>query len=193
MSSPTPRLNTILTHMLAKYLSFPLKSTPTPPYSTLATISSQKINPNPSYLSPREPEVNMMAIGWAIESLLHLYKSSSESKFMPLSPLCRGFCFKFESAVLDNPEGFYDVHYPTSKYFVGFYINCVDLDDEGIDFNGNIPKEMCSLTKRKDDRHAQPIKRRSSFNKLERKGRPPDSSNWFNAVPRGASRPFRLA
>ena len=67
-----------------------------------------------------------------------------------------------------NPEGFYDMHYLLLKYFAGFYINCVDPDDEGIDFDGTILKEMCSLVEREDKRHAQPVIEIVFSNKLER-------------------------
>ncbi|KAI8551027.1 hypothetical protein RHMOL_Rhmol06G0153000 [Rhododendron molle] len=46
----------------------------------------------------------------------------------------------------------------SSDYLHDLYINCVDLDDEGIDFNGNIPKEIYALIEREDKRHAQPLK-----------------------------------
>ncbi|KAI8560171.1 hypothetical protein RHMOL_Rhmol04G0235300 [Rhododendron molle] len=81
-------------------------------------------------------------------------KSSSELKFVPLGPPRHSFYFEFESTVLGNPEGFYEMHDPTSDYFADFYINCVDPDDEGIDFEGIVPAELRSLIKREDERHA---------------------------------------
>ena len=95
-------------------------------------------------------------------------KSSSESEFEPLGPPRRSFYFQLSLLYLVNPEGFYDMHYLASKYFAGFYINCVDPDDEGVDFDGIIPKEMCSLAEREDERHAQPVIEIVVFNKLER-------------------------
>ncbi|KAI8542928.1 hypothetical protein RHMOL_Rhmol08G0177900 [Rhododendron molle] len=46
----------------------------------------------------------------------------------------------------------------SSDYFHDLYINCVDPDDEGIDFDGDIPKEIHALIEREDERHAQPLK-----------------------------------
>ncbi|KAI8559886.1 hypothetical protein RHMOL_Rhmol04G0210600 [Rhododendron molle] len=81
-------------------------------------------------------------------------KSSSESEFVPLGPPRRSFYFKFESSVLGNPFGFYEMHDPISDYFVDLYINCVDPDDEGTDFDRDIPAKLRSLI----ERHAQPLK-----------------------------------
>ncbi|KAI8549189.1 hypothetical protein RHMOL_Rhmol06G0007000 [Rhododendron molle] len=85
-------------------------------------------------------------------------KSSSESELVPLGPPRDSFYFEFESTVLGNPAGFYEMHDPASDYFADFYINCVDPDDEGTDFDGNIPAELRSLIEREDERHAQPLK-----------------------------------
>ncbi|KAI8550532.1 hypothetical protein RHMOL_Rhmol06G0114400 [Rhododendron molle] len=43
-------------------------------------------------------------------------------------------------------------------YLNDLSINCVDPDDEGIDFDGDIPKEIRALIEREDERHAQPLK-----------------------------------
>ncbi|KAI8559871.1 hypothetical protein RHMOL_Rhmol04G0209100 [Rhododendron molle] len=46
----------------------------------------------------------------------------------------------------------------SSDYFNDLYINYVDPDIEGIDFDGDIPKEIRALIEREDERHAQPLK-----------------------------------
>lgn len=43
-------------------------------------------------------------------------------------------------------------------YLPHFEINCVEPDVEGIDFDGDIPKEIRSLIERENERHAQPLK-----------------------------------
>ncbi|KAI8555050.1 hypothetical protein RHMOL_Rhmol05G0144200 [Rhododendron molle] len=85
-------------------------------------------------------------------------RSSSESKIMPLGPPRHSYYFEFGSFVLGNPNGFCEMNESSSDYFNDLYINCVDLDDEGIDFDGDIPKEICALIEREDERHAQPLK-----------------------------------
>ncbi|KAI8555209.1 hypothetical protein RHMOL_Rhmol05G0157100 [Rhododendron molle] len=50
------------------------------------------------------------------------------------------------------------MHDPASEYFANFYINYVNPDDEGTNFDGNIPVELHSLIGREDERHAQPLK-----------------------------------
>ncbi|KAI8530118.1 hypothetical protein RHMOL_Rhmol11G0030600 [Rhododendron molle] len=46
----------------------------------------------------------------------------------------------------------------SSNYLNDLYINCVDPDDEGIDFDGDIPNEIHALIERENERHAKPLK-----------------------------------
>lgn len=59
------------------------------------------------------------------------------------------------------------MHDPASDYFANFYINCVNPDNEGIDFDGNIPAELRSLIEREDEWHAQPLKEEVIFVNLK--------------------------
>ncbi|KAI8550362.1 hypothetical protein RHMOL_Rhmol06G0099900 [Rhododendron molle] len=59
-----------------------------------------------------------------------------------------------------------------SAYFPDFEINCVDPDNEEIDFDGNIPKEIRSLIEREDERHAQPVKEEIVLINLRDEGYP---------------------
>ncbi|KAI8530105.1 hypothetical protein RHMOL_Rhmol11G0029500 [Rhododendron molle] len=47
-------------------------------------------------------------------------KSSLESELVPLGPPRHSFYFEFESTVLGNPSGFYEMHDPASDYFADF-------------------------------------------------------------------------
>ncbi|KAI8572311.1 hypothetical protein RHMOL_Rhmol01G0187800 [Rhododendron molle] len=76
--------------------------------------------------------------------------SSSTQKAKPRAYLGdSSSLFVLSLLYLANPEGFYDMHYSASKYFAGFYINCVDLGNEGIDFDGIIPRKCVPSPKRK--------------------------------------------
>ncbi|KAG5531685.1 hypothetical protein RHGRI_026341 [Rhododendron griersonianum] len=84
-----------------------------------------------------------------------------ESESVPLGPTPHGLYFEFESThVYGAREAFADdkINESDSASFPGFEINCVNPDDQEIDFDGDIPKEIRSLVKREDERHAQPIK-----------------------------------
>ncbi|KAI8568216.1 hypothetical protein RHMOL_Rhmol02G0180800 [Rhododendron molle] len=87
-----------------------------------------------------------------------LSKSSSESEFVPLGPPRHSFYFEFDALVLGDPLGPYEMNEASSDYLHDVYINCVDPDDEGIDFDGDIPKEICALIEWEDESHAQPLK-----------------------------------
>ncbi|KAI8543302.1 hypothetical protein RHMOL_Rhmol08G0206000 [Rhododendron molle] len=84
---------------------------------------------------------------------------SIESKLVPLDPSSQSLYFEFESTrVYGAPEASVnnEINESDSAYFPDFEINCVDPDDEEIDFDGDIPKEIRSLIEREDERHAQP-------------------------------------
>ncbi|KAI8542639.1 hypothetical protein RHMOL_Rhmol08G0153400 [Rhododendron molle] len=85
-------------------------------------------------------------------------RSSFESEFVPLGPPRHSFYFEFDSLVLGNPKGSCEMNDSSSDYLHDLYINSVDPDNEGIDFDGDIPKEICALIEREDERHAQPLK-----------------------------------
>ena len=48
--------------------------------------------------------------------------------------------------------------FSNSRILLYFYINCVDPDDEGNQFNVDFLNELCSLIEREDERHAQLLK-----------------------------------
>lgn len=81
---------------------------------------------------------------------------SFESKFVPLSPPPRSFYFEFDSTAMYPSVGTFDEinEVTDSSYPFVFEINCVYPDDEGIELEGDIPKELRSLIEREDERHA---------------------------------------
>ncbi|KAI8530381.1 hypothetical protein RHMOL_Rhmol11G0053800 [Rhododendron molle] len=82
---------------------------------------------------------------------------SVESELVLLGPAPQSLYFEFESTrVYGAPETSIndEINESGSAYFPDFEINCVDPDDEEIDFDEDIPKEIRSLIEREDERHA---------------------------------------
>ena len=62
---------------------------------------------------------------------------------------------------LANPEISFmnSMHvFSNSRILLYFYINCVDPDDKGTQFNVDFLNELCSLIERENERHAQLLK-----------------------------------
>ncbi|KAH7838310.1 hypothetical protein Vadar_024854 [Vaccinium darrowii] len=70
------------------------------------------------------------------------------------------FSFEFESTLMYHAPGAppFEMNEIDFAYLAVSEINCIDPDDEGIEFEEEIPKELRSLIEREDERHAQPIK-----------------------------------
>ncbi|KAG5528960.1 hypothetical protein RHGRI_029577 [Rhododendron griersonianum] len=100
---------------------------------------------------------------------------SVESELVPLGPALQSLYFEFESTrVYGAPKASANdkINESDSAYFPDFEINCVDPEDEEIDFDGDIPKEIRSLIEREDERHAQPVKEEVVSINLRDEGNP---------------------
>ncbi|KAG5524070.1 hypothetical protein RHGRI_030912 [Rhododendron griersonianum] len=100
---------------------------------------------------------------------------SVESELVPLGQAPQSLYFEFESTrVYGAPEASAndEINESDFAYFPDFEINCVDPDDEEINFDGDIPKEILSLIEREDERHAQPVKEEVVSINLRNEGDP---------------------
>ncbi|KAH7834736.1 hypothetical protein Vadar_019075 [Vaccinium darrowii] len=91
--------------------------------------------------------------GTASESSI---ESEHESVIIPR----HHFSFEFESTLMYHAPGapFLAINEINFAYLAVSEINCVDPNDEEIEFEEEIPKELRSLIERENERHAQPIK-----------------------------------
>ena len=87
-------------------------------------------------------------------------ESSIESEHESVIIPRHHFSFEFESTLMYHAPGapFLAINEINFAYLAVSEINCVDPDDEEIEFEEEIPKELRSLIERENERHAQPIK-----------------------------------
>ncbi|KAG5564943.1 hypothetical protein RHGRI_000971 [Rhododendron griersonianum] len=117
-----------------------------------------------------EPEAESFESSKSFES-----SESSESESVPLGPTPQSLYFEFESTrVYGTLEASAndEINESDSAYSPVFEINCVDPNDEEIDFKGEIPEEIRSLIEREDERHAQPVKEEVVSINLRDEGNP---------------------
>ncbi|KAH7836661.1 hypothetical protein Vadar_004049 [Vaccinium darrowii] len=88
------------------------------------------------------------------------FESTSESMHVSVCPPRHHFSFEFESTLMYHAPGAtpFSMNEIDFAYLAVSEINCVNPDDDGIEFEEEIPKELRSLIERENERHAQPIK-----------------------------------
>lgn len=87
-------------------------------------------------------------------------ESESDPEHVSVIPSRHHFSFEFESTLMYHaPRAHaFAINEIDFAYLAVSKINCVDPDDERIEFEEEIPEELRSLIRREDKRHAQPIK-----------------------------------